>query len=219
MTMGRVFLPPIHDCYILAMLNHVCLQDKGIQTCPPSELIGMDQTYVDRLNIRTTIDPLSFKLSLHLMLRLHELCIYLITSYLPTRFPTIYPLTPTYLLNKVTDHHVLLNPFSPLQALYNLGTNIDTDFLLLVPSPNGDGYILGGFISCFPSGFDTQALLGKKIRDIHAPVPRYKEKLEGSMYRSFDRLEVGKIIKRVNVRSPIALKTTQVIGKRLNNTS
>ncbi|KAB8302490.1 hypothetical protein EYC80_005892 [Monilinia laxa] len=93
---------------------------------------------------------------------------------------------------------MLLNPSSPLQALHNIGTNIDTDFLLLVPSHDDDGYILGGFITCFPSGFDTQALLGKKIRDIHKPVPKYKEKLETSMYRNFDRLEVGKMIKRFN---------------------
>lgn len=164
----------------------------------------MDRTYVDRLAIRTNIirdhkpTVLQALPSSHAAIR--ELYTYLTTVYLPTRFPSIYSLTPTYLLNKATNHHMLLNPSSPLQALHNLGTNIDTDFLLLVPSPDGDGYMLGGFIACFPSGFDTQALLGKKLRDIHKPVPKYKEKLETSMYRSFDRLEVGKVVKRFNVR-------------------
>lgn len=163
----------------------------------------MDRTYLDRLSIRTSVirDHTSTVLqalpSSHSAIQ--ELYTYLTTIYLPTRFPTIYSLGPTYLFNKATNHNIPLNPPSPLQALHNLGTNIDTDFLLLVPSPDGDGYILGGFIACFPSGFDTEALLGKKIRDIHKPVPKYKEKLETSMYRSFDRLEVGKIVKRVNV--------------------
>lgn len=37
-----------------------------------------------------------------------------------------------------------------------------------------------------------------KLRDIHAPVPGYKEKLELSMDRYFANLPVGKIVKRAN---------------------
>ncbi|CAD6441585.1 205a80d9-7c57-4702-bc4f-138470d155a5 [Sclerotinia trifoliorum] len=174
----------------------------GLQSCSPSEFIEMDRTYLDRLTVRTntirahTPTVLQALPSSHAAIQ--ELYTYLTATYLPTRFPTIYALTPTYLLNKATSHHIPLHPSSPLEALHELGTNVDTEFLLLVPSPDGDGYMLAGFIACFPSGFDTQSLLGKKIRDIHKPVPRYKEKLETSMYRSFDRLEVGKIVKRVN---------------------
>ncbi|KAF7960598.1 hypothetical protein EAE96_000274 [Botrytis aclada] len=174
----------------------------GIQSCPPSELIEMDRTYLDRLAVRTNVIREHTSTVLQALPSSHaaiqELYTYLTASYLPTRFPTIYSLHPTYLLNKATGHHIPLTPSSLIEALRTLGTNVDTDFLLLVPSLDGDGYILGGFIACFPSGFDTQALLGKKIRDIHKPVPKYKEKLETSMYRTFDRLEVGKIIKRVN---------------------
>ena len=165
----------------------------------------MDRTYLDRLTVRTNVirehTPTVVQALPSSYAAVQELYTYLIAKYLPTRFPTIYSLHPTSLLNKATGHHIPLAPSSPIEALRILGTNIDTDFLLLVTSPDGDGYILGGFIACFPSGFDTQALLGKKIRDIHKPVPKYKEKLETSMYRSFDRLEVGKIIKRVNVSS------------------
>ncbi|ESZ98252.1 hypothetical protein SBOR_1348 [Sclerotinia borealis F-4128] len=123
----------------------------------------MDRTYLDRLAIRTSIirdhTPTVLQALPSSYAAIQELYTYLTTVYLPTRFPTIYSLTPTYLLNKATDHHIPLTPSSPLQALHTLGTNIDTEFLLLVPSPDGDGYILGGFIACFPSGFDTQALL------------------------------------------------------------
>ncbi|QSZ28624.1 hypothetical protein DSL72_003123 [Monilinia vaccinii-corymbosi] len=162
----------------------------------------MDRTYLDRLAIRTNTIRDHGSTVLQALPSSHaavqELYTYLTTIYLPTRFPSIYSLAPTYLLNKATHRHILLNPSSPLQALHNLGTNIDTDFLLLVPSPDGDGYCLGAFIVCFPHGFNPQALLGQKIRDIHKPVPKYKEKLETGMYRSFDRLEVGKLVKRVN---------------------
>ncbi|TGO08025.1 hypothetical protein BTUL_0230g00070 [Botrytis tulipae] len=162
----------------------------------------MDQTYLDRLAARTNVirehTPKVLQALPSSHAAIQEFYTYLTANYLPTRFPTVYSLHPTYLLNKVTGNHMSLTPSSPIEALRTLGTNIDSDYLILVPSLDGDGYVLGGFIACFPAGFDTQALLGKKIRDIHKPVPKYKEKLETSMYRSFDRLEVGKIIKRVN---------------------
>lgn len=37
-----------------------------------------------------------------------------------------------------------------------------------------------------------------KLRDIHRPVPGYKEKIELSMDRFFARLPVGKVVKRAN---------------------
>jgi hypothetical protein len=38
-----------------------------------------------------------------------------------------------------------------------------------------------------------------KLRDIHGPVPGYKEKLEKSMDRFFEKLEVGRVVRRSNV--------------------
>ncbi|KAK2732947.1 hypothetical protein FQN57_002432 [Myotisia sp. PD_48] len=66
---------------------------------------------------------------------------------------------------------------------------------------NGDGstkYILEAYAACYPSGFDTRKKLGKPLAKIHDPVPGYKEKLEKSMDRYFERLEVGKYVKRAN---------------------
>ena len=54
-------------------------------------------------------------------------------------------------------------------------------------------------MTCFPNGFDTRLKLGLKLREIHDPVPGYAEKLERSMDRFFERLEVGKVVRRVNV--------------------
>jgi hypothetical protein len=167
----------------------------------------MDKTYLTRLALRKEVIASHRRTVLQALppsyAAIGELYTYLLKTYLPTRFPTMYSLSldQSALLNKSTSEHLTLSPKSPFESLQILGENIDTDFLFLVPSSDGDGYILGGFICCFPSGFDSEALLGKKIRDIHGPVPGYKEKLEKSMYRSFDRLEVGKVVKRVNVSS------------------
>lgn len=167
----------------------------------------MDSTYLSRLALRKEVIASHRRTVLQALpssyAAIEEFYTYLLMTYLPTRFPTMYSLSSdkSTLFNKSTSQHLTLGPESPFETLQTLGENIDTDFLFLVPSSDGDGYILAGFICCFPSGFDTEALLGKKIRDIHGPVPGYKEKLEKSMYRSFDRLEVGKVVKRVNVIS------------------
>ncbi len=62
----------------------------------------------------------------------------------------------------------------------------------------GAKYVLEAYVSCCPSGFNPAEKLGKKLRDIHAPVPGYAERLEGSMDRYFATVEVGKYVKRVN---------------------
>lgn len=143
----------------------------------------------------------------------------LITSYLPVRYPTIYQKVqgmfwwPEYLHTDLNCPASALNDFSaahgnhdiPIncpkdvrEGLTNISFTLDEDFLVLVPAEDGDGYILGSYIACFPQGFDTSTLLGKRVRDIHAPVPKYDEKLKTSMERFFDRMETGKFVRRAN---------------------
>ena len=67
-----------------------------------------------------------------------------------------------------------------------------------------DGETEGGehravaFVCCHPAGFDPSSKLGKRLAEIHGPVPAY-EKIGASMERYFGRLEVGRGVKRVNV--------------------
>ncbi len=111
----------------------------------------------------------------------------------------------THLRNTATnDSYPLTPPTSTLDTLHILGGALEDDFLFLLPSPDGDGYTLQGFVTCFPSGFDTSRKFGLKLREIHGPVPGYREKLEGSMDRYFERLEVGKFVMRVNVGVPFS---------------
>lgn len=136
-----------------------------------------------------------------------EFYIWLLGTYLPTRFPRMFGLqpstgkSPACLKNLVTNEYYPLAPKArPLDTLRVMGGLIDDDLLFLLPSEDGDGYVLKGFVTCFPNGFDTAKKLNLKLRDIHMPVPQYKEKLEKSMDRYFDRLTVGKFVKRANVR-------------------
>lgn len=92
-----------------------------------------------------------------------------------------------------------------LHLLDTLGSWVDEDFLILLPSPPSSPdqdqepkYHLQAYATYFPSGFDTRTKLSKPLSEIHAPVPGYKQKLEKSMDRFFDKLEVGRAVLRVN---------------------
>ena len=143
----------------------------------------------------------------------------LITSYLPVRYPSIYTKVRSffwnaeYLHTSLTCSASLFNDMSPRHAendiptkcpedvrkgLLNISSTLDEDFLILVPAEDDIGYILGAYITCFPQGFETSTILGKRVRDIHGPVPKYKERLQSSMERFFDRIEVGKFVRRTN---------------------
>lgn len=92
-----------------------------------------------------------------------------------------------------------------LHLFDTLASWIDEDFLILLPSrPSAldkdqePKYHLQAYATYFPSGFDTRTKLSKPLSEIHAPVPGYKQKLEKSMDRFFDKLEVGRAVLRVN---------------------
>jgi len=136
-----------------------------------------------------------------------EFYTWLVGTYLPTRFSRMFKVIgpagdqPSLLHNLATGEKFCLRPADkPLETLRTMGGLVEDDLLFLLPSADGDGYTLKGFVTCFPNGFDTKKKLNLKLRDIHKPVPSYKQKLEKSMDRYFDRLKTGKFIRRANVR-------------------
>jgi hypothetical protein len=168
----------------------------------------MDNTYPTRIALRKQLlmDHRHDVLAVNPIIQpaVFEFYTWLTSIYLPTRFPTLFTLLSD---NNIKNHVTgIILPSSELQtaeqALQTLGENIDCDFLFLlpIPSPHADEgkYRLEGFVTCFPSGFNTARKLGMKLADIHAPVPRYGQKMEKSMDRFFASLPVGKIVKRCN---------------------
>ncbi|EMC93086.1 hypothetical protein BAUCODRAFT_76636 [Baudoinia panamericana UAMH 10762] len=201
LTTAPIKIRPFKPKYHLTM---------GLENMPLSELIQMDKTYADRIQLRRNLisehptstrqcNPCAEK-------AVAELYEWIISTYLPKRFPSTYKLTSAEtgsgLRNLVTDKLIPLQAPSSIDALELLGENVDTDFLVLLPSSKAaDGspvYHLEAFVTCFPSGFSTREKCGKPLAAIHNPVPGYASKLERSMDRFFARLEVGKAVKRVN---------------------
>lgn len=190
----------------------------ALEILEPSELILIDKTYKDRLNLRKrlllqhrdivvavnsdgnkTTDTL-------IRAAVSELYTFVLGEYLPTRYPNMFRVENGAFENLVTGETwpTPLKAETPtIQALEILMQTIDEDFLILLPelspsSADQPKYILQAYTTCFPSGFNPREKLGRKLADIHGPVPGYAEKLERSMDRFFARVEVGKYVKRVN---------------------
>ncbi|KAK4152214.1 hypothetical protein C8A00DRAFT_16454 [Chaetomidium leptoderma] len=192
----------------------------AIQTSTPSELIVMDNNYLDRVTARrkTIADHGSAVFgaipSGHAPVK--ELYSYLLSKYLPTRYPTMFNLiqtphgshtTVSMLRNKVTNLEFPVDPAprDPAEMLQILGETVEDDMFLLLQdqdshntttTSNGEHRAVA-FVCCHPAGFDPSSKLGKRLAEIHGPVPAY-DKIGASMERFFGRLEVGRGVRRVN---------------------
>ncbi|KAL4889987.1 hypothetical protein BDV59DRAFT_209938 [Aspergillus ambiguus] len=181
----------------------------SIEDSNVNELIEFDKNYVERIALRKQIMKKHSETVLAaedcVKSAVDEFYTWLVGNYLPTRFPQMFKVIeaagdrPAVLHNLPTGEKICLSPADkPVESLRIMGSLVEDDLLFLLPSTDGDGYTLKGFVTCFPSGFNTRKKLNLKLRDIHKPVPRYKQKLEKSMDRYFDKLKTGKFVKRAN---------------------
>lgn len=177
----------------------------------------MDKNYEDRIVYRRKImkEHHDIVVAVHDERIRHgvgELYKFLMGTYLPSRYPSMFKVHHTeYEYGKEAMLENLVNgellPTKPTRAtptmriLEILGKTLDEDFLFLLPSENfeeDNSYILEAYMTICPAGFNPRDKLGRKLREIHDPVPGYREKLESSMDRFFDKIEVGTYVKRAN---------------------
>ncbi|KAF7547461.1 hypothetical protein G7046_g9000 [Stylonectria norvegica] len=176
----------------------------GLRRTTINTITRMDQQYVERIEERKKIlaqYPGALGCVDSGVAMVHELYTFLLAHYLPKRYPTMFKLDKqsSTLQNLVLDEKIPLEPPEDIiAALKIIALSVDEDFLMLLPSPDGDGYSLQAFVWMYPVGFDPAEKLGIKLRDAHGPVPGYKQHLELSMDRYFDRLTPGRVMDRVN---------------------
>ncbi|EOO02286.1 hypothetical protein UCRPA7_2174 [Phaeoacremonium minimum UCRPA7] len=174
----------------------------ALQSTAPSDLIVMDYNYKERvLGRRELIAEHTSTVSGFIPMgvsAVEEAYSYLLTDYLPVRFPTMFTLSEDRKTfnNLVTEvSWPTTPPADTLEALKILGETVEDDIFLLHKTDRG--HLAVAFVCCYSSGFDPSSKLGKILEEIHAPVPSYN-KIGASMERFFSRLEVGKNVKRVN---------------------
>jgi hypothetical protein len=202
------------------MTDFTLIYITAIENLDPSELIQMDKTYHDRISKRKAMlnqhhdvvvavnqPPLKDP---RIRAAVSELYTFIMGTYLPTRYPTMFQLdsdskNETTFENLVTGARWptnLTEHMPTIRALEIIAQTVDEEFLILLPDTSGPGesspYVLQAYATCFPSGFNTREKLGLRLADIHGPVPGYAEKIERSMDKFFSKIEVGRFVKRVN---------------------
>lgn len=193
----------------------------GLETLHPSDLLIFDKTYQERINLRESLIQqypddvigVTHDSDDRVQDAVQELYSYLFSTYLPSRYPAIFRHSLDQngsimsLENLITKETIPANSekLSSRVALETISRNIDEDFFILLPHKSDEKndstdvvYVLEAYSACFPSGFQPREKLGKRLADIHGPVPGYKAKLQKSMDRFFARLESGKLVRRVN---------------------
>ncbi|KAK6071381.1 hypothetical protein SCUP234_09695 [Seiridium cupressi] len=176
----------------------------GLRRTDINWITRMDQQYRERIEERKKIllqYPGALACVDMAVEMVNELYTFMFAHYLPKRYPTIFRLDTksSTCHNTVLDEHVPLTPpVDRIEALRHIALAVDEDFLMLLPSPDGDSYTLQAFVWLYPVGFDPQSKLGMKLRDVHTPVPGYKKHLEMSMDRYFARLAPDSVVNRVN---------------------
>ncbi|KAJ5110949.1 hypothetical protein N7532_001484 [Penicillium argentinense] len=150
----------------------------AIKSEPISDLITIDNQYLDRVTARRTIIS-KYDKTVHGCLKggesaVYELYSFLLTHFLPSRFPDLFTLTEKAFHNKVTGKSFPTSPpQDPELCLRILAETIEEDIFLLKETKTT--HICLAFACCFPTGFDPSAKLGLDLKGIHGPVPGYEK--------------------------------------------
>ncbi|KAJ5613861.1 hypothetical protein N7528_007515 [Penicillium herquei] len=189
----------------------------GIQNETLSNLITVDNQYLDRTTIRRNIVE-KYQDTVHGCLpggedAVRELYSYLLSYHLPNRFPSLFRVNGGQFLNTITKRTFPVEPPNdPNSCLRILAETVEEDIFLLKETETT--HVCLAFACCFPTGFDPSEKLGKDLSGIHGPVPTYN-KIGPSMERFFRRLEVGKAVRRTNWNVQTGTELINVAGNHI----
>ncbi|KAG8156737.1 hypothetical protein KVR01_013342 [Diaporthe batatas] len=198
----------------------------AVQNSKPADLIVMDHNYKDRVLERRQLMAQQLNIVLGAIpsgkAAVEELYSFLLSDYLPRRFPTMFSLSEdgqTFFNRTTGAASPTTPPEDSTESLRILGETVEDDMFLLHETDQGHRSV--AYVCCYCSGFDPSQKLDKLLFEIHKPVPSY-EKIGPSMERYFKKLEVGKNVKRVNwsvVDSPILFncKSNHVLEEDLDH--
>ncbi|GAA5905788.1 hypothetical protein JCM8208_000899 [Rhodotorula glutinis] len=113
-----------------------------------------------------------------------------LVDYLPKRYPTLFaPLPNGGIHNKVLgEHHYDLRGKNGTEALLVISRLVQDDFLMGREREDGHVYFVGGIVAV-PGFYSFKAKVGKSMREVHAPVPQFNEKILVSVERTLKRFK------------------------------
>ena len=106
-------------------------------------------------------------------------------QFLCARYPQYFSLTWSesrgYVFgNRIQHNETIIKDIHPLHVLLD---NVPEDFAIMLRNPEDGCYYFRAGILCSSLGWNVDTKLGLSLKEIHAPIPDYKAKMEFSMDR------------------------------------
>ncbi|KAJ5665150.1 uncharacterized protein N7477_007598 [Penicillium maclennaniae] len=118
----------------------------------------------------------------------------MVLQFICARYPQHFTLVDKRILkNHIlgTEHDVKAKP--PLEILLE---NVPEDFAIMLRDDETGFYFLRAAVICSALGWNVASKVGKRLDQIHDPIPDYKEKMQFSMDRFFTKMPTEKPIQR-----------------------
>ncbi|KAG7009541.1 hypothetical protein G7Y79_00002g006560 [Physcia stellaris] len=119
-------------------------------------------------------------------------------QFLCARYPQYFSLTHDdsrgYIFqNGILKNETVINTMHPLLVLLE---NVPEDFACMLRNPEDGNYYFRAGLLCSALGWNVEMKIGLPLKEIHSPIPDYKEKMEFSMDRYFSKMPTSRPIQR-----------------------
>ena len=109
----------------------------------------------------------------------------MVLQFYCARYPQYFSLTYSpdrgYIFrNGILETETVIKNMHPLHVLLE---NVPEDFAVMLRNPDDGQYYLRGGVLCSALGWNIGTKIGMALKEIHQPIPDYKEKMEFSMDR------------------------------------
>lgn len=154
----------------------------------PEWWLELESTYVERIAERKGLFEKHGKLVLNYLPGSELGCKEIMENaiqFLCARYPQYFSLTNSkskgYVFHNILlKNETVINRLHPLHVLLN---NVPEDFAVMLRNPEDGMYHFRAGLLCSSLGWNVDTKLGMQLKEIHAPIPDYKAKMEFSMDR------------------------------------
>jgi len=164
----------------------------------PDWWLEVENTYVSRVKERQELYKLHTRKVLDYLpgselvcKELMEMCL----LFYCARYPAHFQLSS----DKLTFHNRILNTVTDIKSMHPLHVllnNVPEDFAIVLRNEQDGMYYFRAGVVCSSLGWNVSTKIGLQLKDIHKPIPDYKEKMSFSMDRYFTKMPTNAPIQR-----------------------
>ncbi|KAI9745482.1 MAG: hypothetical protein M1818_001016 [Claussenomyces sp. TS43310] len=179
-------------------LRWVYHQTMSFQKMEPDWWLELENTYVTRVTQRRDLYAQYGKQVLDYLpgselacKELMEMCV----QFYCLRYPALFSLSDDNKIfhNKLLKEDTDITSMHPLRVLLN---NVPEDFAITLRNEHDGQYYFRAGVVCSSLGWNVNTKIGMCLKEIHVPIPDYKEKMSFSMDRYFSRMTTDAPIQR-----------------------